>query len=65
MPGDDPVLCGLCDKSTSVAMIARHLIEEHGLDPEEIANAPVYDMTPFQSEPIVYPEGSGYVEPGD
>lgn len=42
--GDDPVLCHLCGRNTSVAMIGHHLVSEHGLDPDDIANAPVvYD----------------------
>lgn len=39
--GDDPVLCHLCGKDTSIAMIAHHLMTEHDIDPDEIANAPV------------------------
>lgn len=42
---DDPVMCGLCDKETSVAMIVIHLRDEHGIEPEEIANAPILDET--------------------
>ena len=42
--GDDPVTC-FCGKETSAAMIARHLEEAHGIDPEEIANAPIFDAT--------------------
>lgn len=43
--GDDPALCHLCGKDTSVAMIAYHLVHEHGIDPEDIANAPIIDGT--------------------
>lgn len=43
--GDDPVLCHLCGKDTSVAMIVHHLETEHGIDPEDIANAPVVDRS--------------------
>jgi hypothetical protein len=43
--GDDPVLCHLCGKDVSVATIADHLVAEHDIDPEAIANAPVIDMT--------------------
>lgn len=39
---DDPAHCALCGKETSVAMIAIHLIEEHGYSAEEIANAPIF-----------------------
>lgn len=42
---DDPVMCGLCGKETSVAMIAWHLEHEHDIDPDDIANAPIYDRT--------------------
>jgi len=42
---DDSVTCGLCGKETSVAMIARHLEDEHDIDPDEIADAPVIDRT--------------------
>lgn len=57
MPGDDAVACGICSKVTSLAMIAHHLVNEHGIDPEEIANAPVYDMTEFEQEPRIWREG--------
>lgn len=39
--GDDPVLCHLCGKDMSLAMIVYHLEHEHGIDPDEIANAPI------------------------
>jgi hypothetical protein len=42
---DDPVTCGICGRETSVAMIAAHLEREHGVDPREIADAPVVDLT--------------------
>lgn len=42
---DDPVTCGLCGKETSLAMIVIHLANEHGIDPQEIADAPVVDRT--------------------
>jgi hypothetical protein len=57
MPGDDTVMCGLCDKVTSVAMISYHLITEHGFDRYEIESAPVYDMTEFEQLPRVWREG--------
>jgi hypothetical protein len=38
---DDPAVCYLCGHETSVAMIAVHLEREHGITPEEIANAPI------------------------
>jgi hypothetical protein len=43
--GDDPVLCHLCGKDTSIAMIAHHLATEHDIDPDEIANAEIVDAT--------------------
>ena len=43
--GDDPVLCHLCGKDTSVAMIAYHLFAAHGIDPDEWADAEVVDLT--------------------
>lgn len=43
--GDDPVLCHLCGRDFSVATIARHLVDDHGIDPEDIANAEVVDST--------------------
>lgn len=45
---DDPVTCGLCNKETSVAMIVYHLEKEHGIDPKEIADAPVVDRTELE-----------------
>lgn len=48
--GDSPATCGLCGKETSVAMIAKHLEDEHGIDPREIADAPVVDNTPDHFE---------------
>ena len=39
--GDDPAHCELCGKDTSIAMIGRHLIEEHGLDPEDLTEAEI------------------------
>lgn len=38
---DDSAYCGVCGKETSLAMIARHLVDEHDIDPEDIANAPI------------------------
>jgi hypothetical protein len=46
--GDDPVLCYLCGKDTSAAMIAHHLITEHDIAPEDIANAPIVDSTELE-----------------
>ena len=43
--GDDPVLCHLCGKDTSLAMIAYHLFAAHGIDPDEVAAAPTVDLT--------------------
>jgi hypothetical protein len=43
--GDDPVLCHLCGKDTSIAMISYHLFAAHGIDPDEIADAPIIDET--------------------
>ena len=40
--GDDPVTCNLCGKETSLAMIVSHLAFEHSVDPDDIADAPVY-----------------------
>lgn len=48
--GDDTAYCGICGKETSVAMIGRHLIEEHGIDPDDLANAPVLDLTASADE---------------
>lgn len=42
---DDPATCGLCGHKTSIAMIATHLGLEHGIDPQEIADAEVLDGT--------------------
>jgi hypothetical protein len=42
---DDPVTCGMCGYQTSIAMISRHLAEEHNIDPDEIASAPIVDLT--------------------
>jgi hypothetical protein len=39
--GDDPAYCALCGKETSIAMLAHHLVTEHDIDPEDIANAPI------------------------
>lgn len=39
--GDDSCYCGICGKETSIAMIGLHLIEEHDVDPDDLANAPV------------------------
>lgn len=44
--GDDPVTCHLCGKETSVAMIARHLHDEHGIAYEDIADAEIIDTCP-------------------
>jgi hypothetical protein len=42
--GDDAVTCAICQHESSIAMIAVHLEREHGIDPADIANAPVvYD----------------------
>ena len=43
--GDDPATCALCGHETSVAMIAHHLVTEHDIDPDDIANAPIIDTT--------------------
>jgi len=43
--GDDPVLCHLCGGDFSIASIADHLIREHDIDPDDIANAEVRDST--------------------
>ena len=43
--GDDRVLCHLCGKDTSVVMIGYHLFAAHGIDPDEIADAPIVDRT--------------------
>ena len=40
---DDPVVCGICQHETSIAMIAVHLEREHGIDPSDLASAPIYD----------------------
>jgi hypothetical protein len=42
---DDPATCGICGKETSIAMIARHLITEHDIDPDDIADAEIIDAT--------------------
>lgn len=42
--GDDSVFCGLCGKETSLVMIARHLKDEHGIDPDW-ENVPIVDGT--------------------
>lgn len=44
---DDSVWCHLCDPphETSIAMIAIHLRDVHGVDPEDIANAESIDRT--------------------
>lgn len=49
---DDSVFCQLCDPphETSVAMIVLHLAEVHGIDPDEIAYAPVLDATDPRDE---------------
>lgn len=51
MTGDDPVTCRLCGKITSVAMIAHHLVTEHGIDPDDIANALIVDHTEEEESP--------------
>lgn len=38
---DDSCYCGICGKETSLAMIVVHLANEHDVDPDEIANAPI------------------------
>lgn len=43
--GDDSVYCRACGKETSLAMIGRHLKDEHGIDWEDITSAPVVDLT--------------------
>jgi len=43
--GDDPALCHLCGKDLSVATIVDHLVREHDIDPDDIANAEVRDST--------------------
>lgn len=48
--GDDPVHCELCGKDTSLAMAAHHLATEHGIDPEDIANAPVFDASELEDD---------------
>jgi hypothetical protein len=44
---DDSVFCQLCEPphETSIAMMSAHLVEVHGLDPDDIANAPIVDLT--------------------
>jgi hypothetical protein len=42
--GDDAAFCNLCGRETSLAMLAVHLAEEHGIDPRELADAPVFDL---------------------
>jgi hypothetical protein len=48
--GDDTVYCNLCGKETSVAMIGIHLAEVHGYDADEIADAPIFDLTDKEEE---------------
>jgi hypothetical protein len=48
--GDDAAFCGLCGKETSVAMIAQHLVDEHGIDPETIRTARIVDASPQGGE---------------
>lgn len=45
--GDDSVFCQLCapPHETSIAMIATHLVEVHGVDPQDIADAEIVDYT--------------------
>lgn len=43
--GDDPVLCHLCGQDFSVATITDHLVRDHDIDPDDIANAPTRDNT--------------------
>jgi hypothetical protein len=42
---DDSCYCRTCGKETSLAMISHHLKQEHGIDWEDIATAPVIDLT--------------------
>jgi len=42
---DDPITCRICGHETSLAMIVIHLVNEHDIDPAEIASAPVIDRT--------------------
>ena len=42
---DDSCYCNLCDppKETSLAMLPYHLEHEHGIDPDDIASAPILE----------------------
>jgi len=42
---DDPATCGICGYETSISMIVVHLANEHDIDPDEIASAPIIDRT--------------------
>ncbi len=49
---DDSVWCHICEppRETSLAMIAIHLEKVHGIDPREIAEAPIFDSTDPRDE---------------
>lgn len=42
---DDSVTCGLCGHQTSIAMITNHLERQHDINPGEIVDAPLVDLS--------------------
>lgn len=47
---DDPAVCEICGHQSSLAMILTHLNVEHGIEVDELATAPIIDLTTEREE---------------